>query len=554
MTPLVSVVVTTYNHSSFIEETLASVLAQTSTDDTPVKLRRFGNDIAFLQQQNQGVAASRNAGVLRARGAAADIARRAMVAGPSRASAPSSPPPPRRARGGTCAGDGGNRMNRPVILMVLPRAPYPPDSGTAMRHHHFLAAFARIADVRLAFLYEDGSELSALEALRPYCVAAHAIPIRSTYAAARPSIGRCRRLVDHISPTPIGARASYSPELEKLLTRLASDSDLIHVARLYMVPNVSAILRSRRPEQSLLLDLDDIETIRLKRHLCVSQDPWRHRLADRLELLRLSVYQQRALRDCDRVVVCSELDQRRLNHPSVRVIPNGAPLDTGRQPLPPARNSRALLFLGTLSYRPNRDALFFFLNAIFPKILAAVPDAQLLVVGKEPAADIVQLHDGKRIIVAANVPNVHTWYAQAAAVVVPLRIGGGTRLKILEAFAFGRPVVSTTIGCGGLDVTHQEHLLIADAPSAFADACTAALTSQTLMQPLVDRAWDLVSRAYTWNSIETRIEDLATDLLGRGPRSVRPLDMTSSVYRRHEPRRSLADVPNKNIPATNQIK
>jgi glycosyltransferase involved in cell wall biosynthesis len=130
---------------------------------------------------------------------------------------------------------------------------------------------------------------------------------------------------------------------------------------------------------------------------------------------------------------------------------------------------------------------------------------------------ISALHDGETLIVSADVPSVEPHYREATISVVPLRAGGGTRLKILEAFALGRPVVSTSVGCEGLDVIGGEHLFVADTPAAFAESCVTLLRNPGLRRTLTMNARQLAEQRYSWNAIEPQIGELVAELLGGHP-------------------------------------
>jgi glycosyltransferase involved in cell wall biosynthesis len=313
---------------------------------------------------------------------------------------------------------------------------------------------------------------------------------------------------------PTLAHLLESEEMKRVVAEAAPSADIVHVARLGMVSNIEAFARNThaRTRTRLVLDLDDLETVVRRRGLAA--DPpqrWQRRIFEYYDLARLSLYQHAAVRLFDSVFVCSGHDLRRLHCPRAVVVPNGAVLPAC--PLPAGPDERSILFLATLRYPPNIDALFFFVRNIFPLVQRAEPWARLLVVGNSPAPEVGQLHDPPRITVHANVPDVEPYYRQACVAVVPLRIGGGTRLRVLEAFAVGRPVVATSVGCEGLEVADNEHLLVRDDPQAFADACIQLLRDGDLRGRLTERARELIAERYTWDSIEHRVGAIAGRLL-----------------------------------------
>jgi glycosyltransferase involved in cell wall biosynthesis len=159
-------------------------------------------------------------------------------------------------------------------------------------------------------------------------------------------------------------------------------------------------------------------------------------------------------------------------------------------------------------YDPNIDAMQFFVREVFPLIRREVPETRLLVVGRDPVPEVVKLHDGRSVIVTGEVPDVALYYRQAAIVVAPIRFGGGTRIKILEAMAHSKAVVATTAGAEGLDVECGRHLLIADSPSEFAQACLKLIRNPLLRQKLGEQGWKLVHDNYQWTSIERRVQQV----------------------------------------------
>jgi glycosyltransferase involved in cell wall biosynthesis len=294
----------------------------------------------------------------------------------------------------------------------------------------------------------------------------------------------------------------------------AAGADLVHVSRLTTSAHVLALaLQAQAGRPRLVLDLDDVDTVKRRRWLNVTHArKWRRAIPDYYDLLRLWAYQRRAIRAFDRVLVCSDHDRDLLRLRDAVVIPNGA--DVPARPFADESDGCTLLYCGTLSYWPNIDGLLYFVQEVLPHIRRTVPKVRLLVVGKDPAPEVLALHDGETLVVEPDVPSVEKYYRQATVAVVPLRVAGGTRLKILEAFALGCPVVSTTIGCEGLKVNAGEHLVVADESLAFATACITLLEGPELRRRLASSGRRLVERLYAWPYIEQRLTDTTRAFLG----------------------------------------
>jgi hypothetical protein len=243
---------------------------------------------------------------------------------------------------------------------------------------------------------------------------------------------------------------------------------------------------------------------------------WGSRLQVRFDARRWRRLQERIVASAAAVTVCSGVDRARLGTPNCFVVPNGYELPD--RPLGHLRVTRPpnLMLVGTLTYTPNADAARYFVRDILPRIRAMIPDVQLRLVG-EYDARVGQLASDD-VVLTGSIPDVGPELARADVAVVPLRFGGGTRIKILEAFAHGIPVVSTAFGCHGLDAVDGEHLLVADDPNAFAAACADLLADDGLRCRLADSARDLYWRRYRWDVIRPRIAELGTRIAEGGRR------------------------------------
>jgi glycosyltransferase involved in cell wall biosynthesis len=227
-------------------------------------------------------------------------------------------------------------------------------------------------------------------------------------------------------------------------------------------------------------------------------------------------------RDADGVYLCSAADERRLldQIPGVRttVIPNAADVEYYQpRPTDPPPDGRTVVFFGLLSYVPNLDGVTHFVQDIWPRIAEARPDARLKIVGGRPPASLLALA-GPRVELTGFVPDLRPHLAAAAAVVVPLRLGGGTRLKIVEAMAVGKAIVSTTLGSEGIEAVPGRDLLIEDQPAAFADAVNRLLADPDLAMAIGQSARRLVVQRYSWSGAAQALEGFYRQIL-QGTRS-----------------------------------
>ena len=248
----------------------------------------------------------------------------------------------------------------------------------------------------------------------------------------------------------------------------------------------------------------NVEAVIWRRHYEVARNPLWKALSWH-EWKRMKAAERRYLQKADHVLAVSENDReafaRFLDLRKLTVTPTGADTEFF---MPSAEKEipNSLVFTGSMDWLPNEDGIFYFANKIFPLILAKAPDASLCVVGRKPSQRLQDL--------AARVPNiqltgwvedVRPYLAQCAVYIVPLRIGGGTRLKIFEAMSMAKAVVSTSIGAEGLPVKNGEHLLIADDPASFAESTLRLLRNASQRAQFGQAARHLVEEHYSWATV-----------------------------------------------------
>jgi glycosyltransferase involved in cell wall biosynthesis len=218
---------------------------------------------------------------------------------------------------------------------------------------------------------------------------------------------------------------------------------------------------------------------------------------------RMASLEHNLSREADLIWTVSEKERQHLllHTPDLPVYlaPGGVDCEAIK-PLPP-RPGKEILFVGSLQYLPNVDGVQFLVNEVMPEILKRCPDAVLHVVGQRPDERTTRLHHPPSIHIVGEVENLEPHYRTCQVCIVPLRSGGGTRLKILEAMAYGRPVVSTAIGAEGIDVQHGENILIADTPAELADAIATLLNAPDKALRIAQEGRRLVESRYAWRHI-----------------------------------------------------
>ena len=269
------------------------------------------------------------------------------------------------------------------------------------------------------------------------------------------------------------------------------------------------------------MDLDNVESVLRFREARGFPVLGRWRWMTMFDAARLSWFQRRLLPSFDKVWVCSDLDRRRLarslGEGHVQVVPNGVDIEA-HAAIAARGGTRSLIFVGDMTYDPNEDAVLYFCEKVLPLIRKQDSEVQVVLVGR-PSQRVQALPARlNRVMVTGIVPDVRPYLESASVSIAPIRAGGGTRLKILEAMAAGRPVVSTSIGAEGLEAVAGRDLLIADKPRDFAQACLRLLRSLALRQRVAASGRACVRSRYDWSVVHDQVRQCYASLPVRGGR------------------------------------
>jgi len=342
------------------------------------------------------------------------------------------------------------------ILWITFGVPYPPDSGVRQRDFHLIREVSRDARIFLFCLVPQRGATDPGR-LREFCDCVETWPM----PRGLPPL----RLLLRITA---GAWRNFFPQAAARIAEIvrAEKPDVVQIEH-----SLLAAYRDPLPTNGrTVLSLHNLASEQYRRFARM-ESALPARAAYRLKSWLMWRAETHYLPEFDRCLTVSRTDQEHLARllPAARtaVVENGVDCAALR---PLAPGGASLLLAGTMNYPPNADAAVFFCRSILPLIRSRIPDAGLLIAGHAPPLKVQRLARDPGVTVTGYVEDMLPCYAQTSVSVVPLRAGGGTRLKILESMALGRPVVSTTIGCEGLEVEHDQHLLIADGPEEFA-AC-----------------------------------------------------------------------------------
>ncbi len=405
-------------------------------------------------------------------------------------------------------------LTRVNILWVKTELLHPVNRGGRIRTYHMLRALK--ADHRVTYLaLDDGSAApDALERADEYC---HEIERVSFTTTSKESLWLYADLLRNVfSPLPYAIAKYASPALRRRIwTRAASGVHDVLVCD-FLSPSQNV---PRGLSIPAVLFQHNVEAAIWERHTQVARG-WLRRRYFAEQWRRVRRFEHRECHRFDHVIAVSGADadtfRQAYGVTRVSAVPTG--VDTAYF-APLASRPRAphgLVFTGSMDWMPNQDAIEYFASAILPRVQRAVPEATLAVVGRHPTARVERLvRVTPGIDLVGSVPDVRPHMARAAVFVVPIRVGGGTRLKIFEAMEMGLPVVTTTIGAEGLPLRHGEHALFADTPDAFADAVIGLLRSPEEAQALADRGTRYVRTHFSWTTAAQRFAEICADVVAR---------------------------------------
>ena len=385
--------------------------------------------------------------------------------------------------------------------------PYPPKGGNLQRSYNLIRQASRsyqITLVALNFLGESPERLrSHAEELKKNCERVEFWELPYPWRGARWQVAA---LASPLFRVPFSCRALYSPDLRSRWEQILRDTPgaLLHLDSIDLglfVPSAKGfrkVLNHHNCESAMALRRAQREPNRLKKAFLALQ-------ARELRRMEKSI-----CADFDNNLVVSDEDANQLRaiQPRARfsVVENGVDVNYF-QPAQEQEEANTLAFTGLLDWYPNVSGIRFFVREVWPLVKNKFADARLCLAGKNPAEEVLAFAQADaNIVVSPNPDDMRPILGRAAVCICPLLEGGGTRLKILDALAMGKPMVTTTIGCEGLRVTHGENILVADTPRGFADSIVQLFENQGLRRKIGAAGRALVEREYCWEKIGEQLE------------------------------------------------
>jgi glycosyltransferase involved in cell wall biosynthesis len=407
------------------------------------------------------------------------------------------------------------------LLILTPQLPYPPQQGTTIRNFNLIKQLAPRHEITL-LSFGTKDELREAEPLRALChkIVIAPYPSRSGFQRAKTTL---------FSPLPDMALRLASTEMRAKFAAIVQDErfDIIQVEGIEMAEvwksefsngelgkNAGNINHANSYLQAPISVFDDHNAEYVLQHTAYESDArhparWLAALYSFIQWNKLQVYERDICRRADHTIVCSEADAIAIRtltfHQSrVTVIPNGVDIEhyvPSNQVCAKPLSELAMVYTGKMDFRPNIDAMLWFCKDILPRIRGEIPLAHLVVAGQKPVGNILALQKKGQVEITGWVSDVRPYIADAAIYVVPLRIGGGTRLKVLEAMAMGKAMVSTTRGVEGIELTDGRNVMVADSPEKFARICVALMRDPSRRAELGRNARELAEDKHDWRRI-----------------------------------------------------
>ena len=399
------------------------------------------------------------------------------------------------------------------ILWVKVGGLWPPTTGGRLRSFHLISELSRRHQVSVLTTHGRDDDPEGLARQLPGCETVKSVPYQlPRHDSVRFKLSLVRSWTSAL-PVDVWKCRVHALQAHVRRALASGDVDVCVADFLAAAPNVP-LRNSRVP---IVLFAHNVEHQIWKRMSDHERSPWRRALLE-VEWRKMRRYERRVCQQAALTLAVSDHDCALLadNAPGAAIAPIPTGVDTVFfQPDPAREVPGRVVFTGAMDWYPNEDGMLHFVDAVWPAVCQAVPHASLTIIGRNPSAQMRSAAQRAGATLTGTVDDVRPHVLEGAVSIVPLRIGGGTRLKIFEALAMGKAVVSTTIGAEGLPLTPDRHYGRADAPGAFAGAIAALLTDDRRRLAMGEAGRTLVERHYSWpqvaSTFEQRLSEAVTD-------------------------------------------
>ena len=400
------------------------------------------------------------------------------------------------------------------ILWLKTELLHPVNRGGRIRTFNMLRALRQSHRITYLTLDDGTGDRDAATLASEYCDELDVVPFQTTPKDSLRLYGDL--LVNLFSRLPYAMAKYSSVEMRRRVERRVAEGGYDVLVCDFLAPSLNV---PRELSCPTVLFQHNVEAAIWERHTKVASSPVRRWYFGE-QWRRMKRIEGPACRRFDHVIAVSEADVETLRRDygldSVSWIPTGVDVEYFRPSGDRLQSSHELVFTGALDWLPNEDAIQYFVDSILPLVQSVIPDVRITIVGRNPTMRIRQL--AKRITalnLVGPVPDVRPYLERASVFVVPIRIGGGTRLKIYEALAMDKPVVTTSVGAEGLPISHGVHALFADGPQAFADAVVSLLREPDRAAQLARAGGGFVREEFDWNTVADAFAETCVEVVGR---------------------------------------
>lgn len=391
------------------------------------------------------------------------------------------------------------------ILFLTPYLPYPLNNGGLIRVHHLLVNLGEKHDVTAICMEPDNdAQAKGISVIEGHGVTVKTVPVANNQ---KKELKRLYQLLSLVSSKPYQYKQYHSNAMQNAISEhLGSNNyDLLMVEFSQMGyydldTNIPSFVDQHNVEYEIMHRTFETEKSPLRRLLAYSE--WKK-------------YYKHEIENCEKFIGClttsqrdAEILQQRSPNMECHVIPNGVDSEffkSSHTEIDP----NMVLFTGTISYYPNTEGIVWFYKNVWPLIVEKKPNATFCIAGKSPPPEVQAIAESDPAVTATGmVDDMRDYYNKAAVVVVPLRVGGGTRLKILEGMSMSKAIVSTSIGAEGINHTNGQDILLKDTPEEFSNAVLEVMADSTLRETLENGGRKLVESQYDWRAVTDKLSSV----------------------------------------------
>ena len=419
------------------------------------------------------------------------------------------------------------------ILFLTQIVPYPPDAGPKVKTWNVIRYLVGLGHQVTLTTFVRSEEEEHLEVLKQLCDQVYSVPLQRSRLK---DLGYFFRSI--ITGRPFLIERDDLQEMRNLVEKLLKTQtiDVIHADQLTMTQygfpqdrhdvfggtNHNRALERKNQSDRPFLIFDAHNAVWTILERMSDHVPWYMRPLAAIEARKVKKYEGEIVTESDHTFAVTEIDRTSLLSAADSVsnenlsrdkVVSVVPIAVDTNEIKPVRlidTSYSILTLGSLHYPPNADGIRWFFQEVFPIVKENIPEAQLTIIGKNPPRDFIRFAEknSEFVTVTGYVPDLEPYFQQAAVLAVPVRAGGGMRVRILEALAYGEAVVTTTIGLEGIDAKPGKEVLVADSPKDFAGAVMRLLEDFELRKELARNGRRLVERSYDWRVVFKHIDDI----------------------------------------------